>query len=544
MHSSMRSRMATLPFVAAAILMASSVMAQVPTINNTQANYAGTAAGDWSNPGNVVGTADNACANMGAVGKVNSTAGYGFTIPGDATIVGANAWIKASSPGGQNVGVQLASNAVVEPPTLLGSQQNLAVFDSASGNCAVTSETSVGMGNPGLTPAIVNAASFGLIFTKLEQSTVKVDSICLEIDYTTTAGQATVESCFDEPLLTGIRVVKQVVGTPPAEDWEFSIDGGNLNNVDFTLPAGGGFEEFTDEFEVDTYTSTETPQEGYAVSSECYIGDSLVATGDESIEVEVDDAFAVCTFTNVLEVEETRATFLVTKDYSDDNDDEVQVTLTCNNGLPLEQSFMISEGNPVLFVITQFTNGFPDCTVTETDVADGYTPSYDNGSETSDESCAYSGVTEGDYTCDITNNADPAEFTVYKEWVIEGAGGHEVLEQVSVTIVCNNPIEGGYDTGSDYRLSEYLYGDDSLTVSVETTERSAECQAWEDVLSQSGVESSDDCGPRTILAGGSSSCTFTNTVFFEGIPTLSQYGMALMALLMLGVGFVGLRRFV
>ena len=36
----------------------------------------------------------------------------------------------------------------------------------------------------------------------------------------------------------------------------------------------------------------------------------------------------------------------------------------------------------------------------------------------------------------------------------------------------------------------------------------------------------------------------TNTVFFEGIPTLNQYGMAIMALLMLGVGFVGFRRFV
>jgi hypothetical protein len=39
-------------------------------------------------------------------------------------------------------------------------------------------------------------------------------------------------------------------------------------------------------------------------------------------------------------------------------------------------------------------------------------------------------------------------------------------------------------------------------------------------------------------------CTITNTVFFEGIPTLNQYGLALLALLMLGVGFVGFRRFV
>jgi hypothetical protein len=31
-------------------------------------------------------------------------------------------------------------------------------------------------------------------------------------------------------------------------------------------------------------------------------------------------------------------------------------------------------------------------------------------------------------------------------------------------------------------------------------------------------------------------------VFFEGIPTLTQHGMAIVALLMLGVGFVGMRR--
>ncbi len=45
-------------------------------------------------------------------------------------------------------------------------------------------------------------------------------------------------------------------------------------------------------------------------------------------------------------------------------------------------------------------------------------------------------------------------------------------------------------------------------------------------------------------ASGVDECTFTNTAYFEGIPTLNQYGMAIMALLMLGVGFIGFRRFV
>jgi hypothetical protein len=58
------------------------------------------------------------------------------------------------------------------------------------------------------------------------------------------------------------------------------------------------------------------------------------------------------------------------------------------------------------------------------------------------------------------------------------------------------------------------------------------------------VESDDsDCESRPIPAGGSSSCSITNTVFFEGIPTLSPLGMAFMAMLMLGVGLVGFRRF-
>ena len=61
----------------------------------------------------------------------------------------------------------------------------------------------------------------------------------------------------------------------------------------------------------------------------------------------------------------------------------------------------------------------------------------------------------------------------------------------------------------------------------------------------SSVEVSNDCGGmiEKLEPGDSATCGFTNTVFFEGIPTLSQYGLALMALLMLGVGMVGFRRF-
>jgi hypothetical protein len=70
-----------------------------------------------------------------------------------------------------------------------------------------------------------------------------------------------------------------------------------------------------------------------------------------------------------------------------------------------------------------------------------------------------------------------------------------------------------------------------------------ECTATENIK-DSSVDTVNGCNNIEVAAGVGDECTITNTVFFEGIPTLSQYGMAIMALLMLGVGFIGVRRFV
>ena len=71
----------------------------------------------------------------------------------------------------------------------------------------------------------------------------------------------------------------------------------------------------------------------------------------------------------------------------------------------------------------------------------------------------------------------------------------------------------------------------------------ANCWVNEDVW-DSSVEVDNNCNDLDVVIGDGDSCTITNTVWFEGIPTLSEYGMAILALLMLGVGFVGFRRFV
>jgi hypothetical protein len=45
-----------------------------------------------------------------------------------------------------------------------------------------------------------------------------------------------------------------------------------------------------------------------------------------------------------------------------------------------------------------------------------------------------------------------------------------------------------------------------------------------------------------IAPGSDVECTVVNTRNFEGIPTLAPAGLGLLALLLLGVGFLGLHR--
>jgi hypothetical protein len=249
-----------------------------------------------------------------------------------------------------------------------------------------------------------------------------------------------------------------------------------------------------------------------------------------------------------------RATFSVIKDFSDDNPTPVEVGITCNTGLPLEQSFVITDEDAnapsftsVTFVVTEFIDGAMDCTVYETET-DNYTVSYSASGESEssiDGGCVFSNISLGDdNACTITNTANPGTFTAWKEWNIINDGGDEVNEYVGVTIACDSEIftPGAYESNDTWYLGGVIGDGGHLTASVDTTEGSATCGATESVAT-SGVESSDNCEQRSIDAGGSSSCTFVNTVFFEGIPTLSQYGLAIMALLMLGLGMVGFRRF-
>jgi hypothetical protein len=259
--------------------------------------------------------------------------------------------------------------------------------------------------------------------------------------------------------------------------------------------------------------------------------------------------------------------------------DEVDVMIVCNTGVPLEQEATISTLKGVVFVVLELLDA-PDlvCTITET-VPAGYEADYHDGVLNDPDACVYTGGELGnmdfDNFCLITNRPLPVPVSVTKEWDLSGAGSQDIDTELYVHVESYNLIVGGYECGYDGDLYWCLdihfdgveFGDSSSTETetflVYPSHNGTAVYLHEDVY-DSAVESSSTCGSNvgsisgngggmnggsmygmvTVFPGQGASCTFTNTAFFEGIPTLSQYGLAIMALLMLGVGFVGFRRFV
>jgi hypothetical protein len=251
------------------------------------------------------------------------------------------------------------------------------------------------------------------------------------------------------------------------------------------------------------------------------------------------------------------ASFFTTKDFSDDNPAGVTAMISCNTGLPLEQDFEIFDepGGHVNFIVGDFERGTMDCVITELEVPEGYSVTYVAGlgpdGEAGDyyggpDGCFFEDVVNGQFTCEINNVANPATYTVRKEWAVFQDGGDVVIPVADVLIECDRAIlnDDAWEDDGTWYLSDHLGDGGTLVALVDVTDDSATCSATEDI-DQSGVESvALGCSGTTLSAGDSHTCVFRNTVFFEGIPTLNQYGLALLVLLTLGVGFVGLRRFV
>jgi subtilisin-like proprotein convertase family protein len=240
----------------------------------------------------------------------------------------------------------------------------------------------------------------------------------------------------------------------------------------------------------------------------------------------------------------SRATFRVTKDFTDDNPGEVTVSIDCNTGLILDQDKDIAEGEWVEFVVTDFDDGELNCTITE-DQVDGYGTIYSTGTEESEEGCEFTDVGFGfAHSCHIVNTPFPVELTVNKTWLYPGTAV-ETDEGYALDIYCDTEIEGGYEYDPGYWVyNAYdLEGNGPTSVTVHPTWQGQTCSVFEYGYSNAVEADYSDCGTVPIVVGEDASCEIINTVFYEGIPTLSQYGLAILALSMLGLGVVGFRRY-
>ncbi len=276
------------------------------------------------------------------------------------------------------------------------------------------------------------------------------------------------------------------------------------------------------------------------------------------------DAFKLARELFGFSAQSNRATFQVSKHFTDGNNPtEVEVELNCNTGLPLQQSQSISEGQDVTFVVGSFEFGELNCTVTENlDALDGYTPTYlaaGPGKTDSTNGCQFSEVeADAENTCQITNVADPVKITIEKAWVVDGASGDQADTHYQLTLYCDTEIAGGEKSctpllsGIDgpqgvpqnYTSCKEFAGNGPDIFTAELTPQWPSSHCWVDESNyDAAVEVDNGCENLVVSAGHDESCLVTNTMFFEGIPTLNQFGLVVLALLMLGMGLIGFRRF-
>jgi subtilisin-like proprotein convertase family protein len=239
----------------------------------------------------------------------------------------------------------------------------------------------------------------------------------------------------------------------------------------------------------------------------------------------------------------SRATFVVTKDFTDDNPGEVNVTLDCTTGLILDQDKLIAEGETIEFVVTSFDSGELNCTITEDDET-GYSAEYLSNGVSSAVECSFEGVGFGaTNTCNIINTPDPVTLTANKTWLYPSSEV-DTPEFFDLYFRCDNEIvNGGFDGNYWYYDAYGLEGDVSTDISVIPSWDGGSCRVTESTYDSYIEQDVSDCQNVAIELDTDASCDIINTVFYEGIPTLSHYGLAILALSMFGLGMVGFRRY-
>ncbi|MBT8060199.1 MAG: hypothetical protein KJO33_11420 [Gammaproteobacteria bacterium] len=250
------------------------------------------------------------------------------------------------------------------------------------------------------------------------------------------------------------------------------------------------------------------------------------------------------------------ATFFVQKLFLDGNNDTpVTLNIQCNTGLPVQNSITVQPGAgapgnfEVTFVVGNFQDGTLDCEVWE-EAPSGYSAEYScytfGSCTTEADRCRFEGVNGGESNvCSIYNTPEPTTVTVAAEWFFGGLD-EASDESVDILLECTNPIDGDglpVDSRMEWRWSFDRETPPREAVITPSFDPPTECRTRV-VYASSAVESESSCRDwRRVRPGDPElTCLVQNTIFFEGIPTLSPAGLLAIALLMLLTGAVGIRR--
>ena len=254
---------------------------------------------------------------------------------------------------------------------------------------------------------------------------------------------------------------------------------------------------------------------------------------------------------------EDRATFTVQSRFVDENNiTPITLDISCNTGLILDQTKTVlpNEGLngafEVSFVVSQFGSTPLNCTVDQQAI-NGYNDSYtclgvsDCAVAQSTTDCTFNHVAGGtDNLCQVQSYPNAVPFTVIKEWLFEADDIGET-DFANITFECENIFGGdGTTDGGNMYWNWNVNGNTNRIASVQPSfDGTTQCRATES-NTFSAVEVENGCGNwiPVLIGDTSRTCTISNTVFLEGIPTLSDYGRWLMVTLLLGVGLLFVRR--
>lgn len=237
---------------------------------------------------------------------------------------------------------------------------------------------------------------------------------------------------------------------------------------------------------------------------------------------------------NLIASDATRTSFAIRVNFDNRLLNEVEVNLHCPTGIPEHQRIPVTSSRDIMLVVESFPDGAASCQL-QTSVPFGYTIAYSGRGEAvfkaDHNGCVYGKISDGHSNdCQIDISQDSVRITTYKKWI--GGTGEET--DIRIRLDC----ESGNYTGSRYVNEGLPAGWDISQIDPD----GVVCSVFE-APGDSYVADEFDCQSLVIFPGKGEECTMVNTKIVKRIEMLNRYGKAIMILVMLVAGLIGMKRY-